>query len=216
MSSSSITRQLLPMDANQTFGSVTTNSSFTTTSMTFENLTAGYYILKVFASVPGSFTYQSDPFSCPSFYDLNFPDQMQIYEACSPKPTATIISETSEDHTTRNIILIAVFSAVAGVGLIALIIFFAKKGTAVSITGVSSNDSSQVNIEDAGSSQEKGEVCSTRDHPSRKVRSFEKLLRPHDLSAHRPLFLLYKTCSLKTFPYGLRKSSPFCNLSILI
>ena len=143
------------MDANQTFGSVITNSSFTTTSMTFENLTAGYYILKVFAAVPGSFTYQSDPFSCPSFYDLNFPDQMQIYEACSPKPTATIISETSEDHTTRNIILIAVFSAVAGVGLIALIIFFAKKGTAVSITGVSSNDSSQVNIEDAGSSPKK-------------------------------------------------------------
>ena len=63
MSSSSITLQLLSiMVTHQTFGSVITNSSFTITSMTFENITAAYYILKVFAIVPRSFTYQSDPF----------------------------------------------------------------------------------------------------------------------------------------------------------
>ena len=134
-----------------------TPSSANISAFSFTNLPAGYYALQSRFITPGSFTFQSDSFPCPSSYDPNFVNNPQLYQACTytppttpTTPTTTTGSGTTEDNSTRNrnIALIAVFSFVAVAGLIILIVFIAKKSAAAGASSAvaAANESSQVNI----------------------------------------------------------------------
>ena len=142
------------LNANYSFSRITpTNGN--ASGNTYSNLTAGSYVIQDAFFSPGSITFQSDTFTCPSSYDPNFINNPQLYQACTP--TTTTSSETSEDNSTRNrnIALITVFSFVAVAGLIILLVVLAKKGAAAGAAATSTaaaNETSHVNIQNANSS----------------------------------------------------------------
>jgi len=95
------------------FSSIGANNTFTTitpdtanlTHQTYSNLTAGSYIIGAFFTSPGSITYQSDSYTCPS-YITTYPDVMNIFQACPATTTTTTTDSVPEDNSARNIALI--------------------------------------------------------------------------------------------------------------
>ena len=143
---------MLSQVVNYTFTTVSSTSS-NSSEYIYSNLAAGTYAIQAGFGSLGSLTYQSDIFSCPSYYNPNFPfTSQQALQACG-STTTTTTTTTTEDNSTRNrnIALITVFTFVAVVGLAILIVFLAKKSAAAGAS-TAGNESSQINIQNANSS----------------------------------------------------------------
>ena len=98
------------------------STSNTSSSHTYSNLSAGYYIFQI----DGTFTtinYQSDPYACP--YDPSFPDTKLLFAPCLSN-SASASSASSSGMPIEQIALIGACAGVFVVSAVGLLIYLLK------------------------------------------------------------------------------------------